>query len=40
MSSVGQRERVTQNRVVELLQRDIAFRYPGDWSWPAGDLFL
>lgn len=31
MSSVGQRERVTQNRIVQLFQRDLGYRYLGNW---------
>lgn len=32
MSSVGQRERVTQNRIIQLFQRDLGYRYLGNWQ--------
>ncbi|EFU7149404.1 TPA: type I restriction endonuclease subunit R [Escherichia coli] len=32
MSNVGQRERMTQQRIVELFQTDLDYRYLGDWQ--------
>ncbi|NOR71520.1 MAG: HsdR family type I site-specific deoxyribonuclease [Methylomarinum sp.] len=32
MSSIGQRERVTQNRVVKLFQMQLGYTYYGDWQ--------
>ena len=32
MSNVGQRERMTQQRIVELFQTDLGYRYLGDWQ--------
>jgi len=32
MSSIGQRERATQNRVVELFQNELEYDYYGDWQ--------
>ncbi len=31
MSNVGQRERITQNRIVQFFQNDLGYRYLGDW---------
>lgn len=32
MSNVGQREYLTQRRIVQFFQRDLAYRYLGDWK--------
>ncbi len=32
MSSVGQRERLTQDRVVDVLSRQLGYEYAGDWK--------
>lgn len=32
MSQVGQRERATQNRIVEFFQKELGYRYLGDWQ--------
>ena len=32
MTKVGQRERVTQNRVVQFLQKELGYRYLGSWQ--------
>jgi len=32
MSQVGQRERITQNRVVHFFQQQLGYRYLGDWQ--------
>ncbi|MEF3073493.1 HsdR family type I site-specific deoxyribonuclease [Methylobacter sp. Wu1] len=32
MSQVGQRERATQNRIVQFFQRELGYRYLGDWQ--------
>ena len=32
MSTIGQPERVTQNRVIALFRNELNFRYLGDWS--------
>ncbi|EKT64749.1 type I restriction endonuclease subunit R [Providencia burhodogranariea] len=32
MSNVGQRERITQNRIVQFFQTDLGYRYLGDWQ--------
>ena len=32
MSSIGQIERVTQNRVVKLFQNELDYRYLGNWE--------
>ncbi|MEY0026756.1 type I restriction endonuclease, partial [Providencia rettgeri] len=32
MSNVGQRERATQNRIVQFFQTDLSYRYLGDWQ--------
>lgn len=31
MSNVGQRERITQNRIIKFFQTDLGYRYLGDW---------
>ncbi|MEG6548277.1 hypothetical protein V6C59_20695 [Acinetobacter bereziniae] len=31
MSQVGQRERITRNRVVHFFQQKLGFHYLGDW---------
>lgn len=33
MSTVGQRERATQNRIVQFFQTDLGYRYLGDWRY-------
>ncbi|MEH2011117.1 type I restriction endonuclease subunit R [Nostoc sp.] len=33
MSQVGQRERITQNRIVQLFQQQLNYRYLGDWYY-------
>tara|TARA_R110000744_G_scaffold380514_1_gene501616 strand:- start:15646 stop:18723 length:3078 start_codon:yes stop_codon:yes gene_type:complete len=37
MSSLGQPERITQNRVVKLFQNELGYKYLGDWSDRAGN---
>ena len=37
MSTVGQPERTTQNRVIALFQGELGYRYLGDWSDRAGN---
>jgi len=32
LSQVGQRERATQNRIVEFFQKELGYRYLGDWQ--------
>lgn len=32
MSNVGQRERITQNRIVQFFQTDLGYRYLGNWQ--------
>ena len=32
MSTLGQRERATQNRVVEFFQQELNYAYLGDWQ--------
>lgn len=32
MSNVGQKERITQNRIVEFFQKELNYRYLGDWQ--------
>lgn len=32
MSNVGQRERATQNRIIQFFQTDLGYRYLGDWQ--------
>ncbi|WP_272689893.1 type I restriction endonuclease subunit R [Providencia sp. PROV020] len=32
MSNVGQRERITQNRIVQFFQTDLGYRHLGDWQ--------
>jgi len=32
VSTVGQKERATQNRIVSLFQKDLGYRYLGDWQ--------
>lgn len=32
MGLVGQRERTTQNRIVQFFQNDLGYRYLGDWQ--------
>lgn len=33
MSAVGQKERVTQNRVVQFFQGELGYRYLGNWEY-------
>ncbi|MDT4289539.1 type I restriction endonuclease subunit R [Methylomonas sp. MO1] len=37
MSQVGQRERATQNRIVAFFQKELGYRYLGDWQDRAGN---
>lgn len=37
MSEVGQTERKTQNRVVDLLREQLGYEYLGNWSYRAGN---
>ena len=37
MSNVGQRERITQNRIVHLFQTDLGYRYLGNWQDRSGN---
>lgn len=37
MNKIGKRERVTQERVIELFQDELQWRYLGDWSDRAGN---
>ena len=37
MSNVGQRERETQTRVVQLFQKELGYRYLGDWQEREGN---
>ena len=37
LSQVGQRERQTQNRIIEFFQRDMGYRYLGDWRDRTGN---
>ena len=37
MSSVGQPERATQNRVIALFRNELGYRYLGDWTDRAGN---
>ncbi len=32
MSTVGQKERATQNRVIKLLQKKLGYTYLGNWE--------
>ena len=32
MSNVGQRERITQTRIVQFFQKELHYRYLGDWQ--------
>lgn len=32
MSNVGQRERITQRRIVQFFKTDLGYRYLGDWQ--------
>lgn len=33
MSNVGQRERITQNRVIKLFEEDLGYQYLGNWEY-------
>ena len=33
MSNVGQRERATQDRLVQFFQQELGYRYPGNWEY-------
>ena len=37
MSNVGQRERITQNRVIKLFEKGLGYTYLGDWQRRAGN---
>ena len=37
MSTAGQRERATQDRVIALLQDELGYRYLGDWTERPGN---
>ena len=37
MSTVGQRERITHNRIVAFFQNELGYRYLGDWQDRAGN---
>lgn len=37
MSTVGQRERATQNRIIAFFQNELGYRYLGDWQDRAGN---
>lgn len=37
MSKVGQRERITQNRVVKLFQKSLGYDYLGNWEYRPGN---
>jgi type I restriction enzyme, R subunit len=37
MALVGQRERATQNRIVQFFQRELGYRYLGDWQDSEGN---
>jgi type I restriction enzyme R subunit len=37
MSTVGQRERITQNRVVKLFRENLGYDYLGNWEYRAGN---
>jgi type I restriction enzyme R subunit len=37
MSTIGQSERATQNRVIALFRNQLGYRYLGDWSEPTGN---
>jgi type I restriction enzyme R subunit len=37
MSKVGQKERITQNRIVRFFQDDLGYRYLGDWQDRVGN---
>ncbi|WP_424950299.1 type I restriction endonuclease subunit R [Deinococcus sp.] len=40
MSTVGQVERKTQNRVVQFFQKELGYRYLGDWEKRAGNSHI
>ncbi|AWN24268.1 restriction endonuclease subunit R [Deinococcus irradiatisoli] len=40
MSTVGQKERVTQDRVVRLFEQQLGYRYLGDWEKRAGNSHI
>lgn len=37
MSNVGQKERASQNRVVDFFQSELGYRYLGDWQDRGGN---
>lgn len=32
MTTIGQPEHTTQNRVIDLFRDELGYRYPGDWT--------
>ena len=32
MSNIGQLERITQNRIIDLFQKELGYRYLGNWE--------
>ncbi len=40
MNTIGQIERITQNRVIELFQEELGYTYLGNWKDRVGNSYI